>query len=67
MKSTPLILSLFGLAAVGAAASSLVSGTYTSAAQEPQEKKTDEASKGKDKEKKAEKVTVWIMDSTGSG
>ncbi|QDV06355.1 hypothetical protein Poly30_18640 [Planctomycetes bacterium Poly30] len=70
MKATPFILSLLGLAAVGIAASSLVGDPSDAAAQEIQDKKKPEdASKGtdKDKEKKAEKITVWIMDATGSG
>lgn len=64
MKTTPIILGLLGLAASAVAFTAMSDGADTSVVQE---KKTDEAKKSPEKEKKAEKVTVWIMDSTGSG
>lgn len=80
MKPTPIILSLIAGVAASVSASALApADAFTLPTQEallasPQEKqekkpekKTDEKSKSSKKEEKAEKVTVWVLDATGSG
>ena len=77
MKITPLMLGLLAAIAAGSSAPAQAAalgapgateGTSLVASQEKQtddKKKTDKDTKKKDE--KAEKVTVWILDATGSG
>ena len=80
MKITPLMLGLLAAIAAGSSAPAQAAalgapgateGTSLVASQEKQtddKKKTDKESKDtKKKDEKAEKVTVWILDATGSG